>query len=65
MIIMQTMARVRRPMKSEPTQSVQAALVLVDFQNEWSDVNAEDYLGNLSKLVERTNMLIDKCRSKK
>jgi len=51
-------------MKGEPTQSVQAALVLVDFQNEWIDKNADDYLGNLAKLIGKTNKLIDVCRSK-
>ncbi|MBI4162241.1 MAG: cysteine hydrolase, partial [Candidatus Aenigmarchaeota archaeon] len=60
-------------MKGEPTQTttrtrpytcVQAALVIVDFQNEWTDKNADDYLGNLSKLIKKTNKLIDACRSK-
>jgi len=40
------------------------ALVLVDFQKEWADKNADDYIGGLSKLVEKTNKLIDACRSK-
>lgn len=38
------------------------ALILVDFENEWVDKNSEDYLGNISKVIAKTNKLIDFCR---
>ncbi len=38
------------------------ALVLVDFQKEWTDSDSDDFLGDLKQLVKRTNKLIDFCR---
>lgn len=40
------------------------ALILVDFENEWIDKNSDYYVGNISKTIEKTNKLIDCCRSK-
>lgn len=40
------------------------ALILVDFENEWLDRKSEYYVGDISGVLERTNRLIDYCRSK-
>jgi ureidoacrylate peracid hydrolase len=40
------------------------ALVLVDFENEWTDKNSEEYVGDISKVIVKTNRLIDFCRAK-
>jgi ureidoacrylate peracid hydrolase len=40
------------------------ALILVDYENEWTDKNSEYYVGDLSELIIRTNKLIDFCRKK-
>lgn len=40
------------------------ALVLVDFENEWTDKKSEYYLGDISLTVDKTNQLIDFCRKK-
>ena len=40
------------------------ALVLVDFQKEWTNSDSDDFLGNLTELVKKTNKLIDFCRKK-
>jgi nicotinamidase-related amidase len=41
------------------------ALILVDFENEWIDINSSDYVGNISQVMARTNKLIDYCRPNK
>lgn len=38
------------------------ALILVDFEKEWTDKNSDYFVGDISDLVERTNKLIDFCR---
>lgn len=38
------------------------ALVLVDFENEWANKKSKEYLGDLSRLIQKTNKLIDFCR---
>ncbi len=40
------------------------ALVLVDFQKEWTNPESDDFLGDIKQLVQRTNKLIDFCRKK-
>lgn len=40
------------------------ALILVDFENEWIDKNSDYYLGDISKVLQKTNRLIDFCRKK-
>jgi len=40
------------------------ALILVDFENQWLDKSSEYYVGNIDKLLTKTNQLIDYCRSK-
>lgn len=38
------------------------ALILVDFQNEWVDSNSEYYVGDISKAIEKTNILVNWAR---
>ncbi|MFH1405348.1 MAG: isochorismatase family cysteine hydrolase [Patescibacteria group bacterium] len=38
------------------------ALILVDYQNEWQDGSSENYLGDLSGIIDKTNKVIDFCR---
>ena len=40
------------------------ALILIDFENEWANEKSDDYLGELSGLIRKTNNLIDFCRNK-
>ena len=40
------------------------ALILVDFENGWVDKSAEEYVGDISDVLARTNKLIDFCRPK-
>ncbi len=38
------------------------ALILVDFQKEWTDKSSDYFLGNISLLIKKTNKLIIFCR---
>ncbi len=38
------------------------ALILVDFEKEWTDKNSDYFVGDVSELIEKTNKLIDFCR---
>lgn len=38
------------------------ALILVDFEKEWTDKSSDYFVGNISELIEKTNKLIDFCR---
>lgn len=40
------------------------ALILIDFQNEWVDKNSDYFVGDIGQMLERTNKLINYCRSK-
>jgi len=40
------------------------ALILVDFEREWTDKNSDYFVGDISKVIEKTNKLIDFCRTK-
>lgn len=40
------------------------ALMLVDFEKEWTDKKSPYYVGNISEVLKRTNKLIDFCREK-
>ncbi|MBW6451424.1 MAG: cysteine hydrolase [DPANN group archaeon] len=40
----------------------QRALILVDFENEWINKNSDYFVGDISKVIEKTNKLIDFCR---
>jgi len=38
------------------------ALILVDFEKEWTDKSSEYFVGDVSKLIKKINKLIDFCR---
>ena len=38
------------------------ALIIVDFEKEWTDKSSDYFVGDISDIVERTNKLIDFCR---
>ncbi len=38
------------------------ALILVDFEKEWTDENSDYFVGDISELIEKTNRLIEYCR---
>lgn len=40
----------------------QKALIIVDFEKEWTNPNSELFLGDVSDAIEKTNRLIDYCR---
>ncbi|PIN81568.1 hypothetical protein COV13_00730 [Candidatus Woesearchaeota archaeon CG10_big_fil_rev_8_21_14_0_10_32_9] len=40
------------------------ALILVDFEKEWIDKKSEEYVGDISDVVKKTNVLINFCRTK-
>jgi len=40
------------------------ALILVDFENEWTDKSSDYFVGDISDLIKKTNKLIDFCRAK-
>ncbi len=38
------------------------ALILVDFEKEWTDKSSDYFVGDVSELIKKTNKLIDYCR---
>jgi ureidoacrylate peracid hydrolase len=40
------------------------ALILVDFENEWIDPKSDEYIGDISKVIKKTNSLLAFCRKK-
>ena len=40
------------------------ALILVDFEKEWTDKGSDYFVGDISKVIQRTNKLIDACRAR-
>lgn len=38
------------------------ALILVDFEKEWTDKSSDYFVGDISDVIEKTNKLIDFCR---
>lgn len=40
------------------------ALILVDFENEWINPKSPEYLGDISKVIQKTNSLLSFCRKK-
>ncbi len=41
------------------------ALILIDFEREWMDAKSDYYVGDISAVLQKTNQLLDFCRSKK
>ncbi len=42
----------------------ETALVLIDFQSEWSNPASEYYVADMQEIVAKTNYLIDYCRTR-
>lgn len=40
------------------------ALVLIDFQQEWTNPESEYYVGDVQEVVAKVNYLIDHCRTR-
>lgn len=38
------------------------ALILADFEKEWTDKSSDYFVGDVSELIKKTNKLIDYCR---
>lgn len=38
------------------------ALILVDFENEWTDKSSDYFVGDITELIKKTNKLLDFCR---
>jgi nicotinamidase-related amidase len=38
------------------------ALILVDFEKEWTNKSSDYFVGDISELIEKTNKLIEFCR---
>jgi nicotinamidase-related amidase len=45
-------------------RAARRALILVDFEREWTDRNSDYFVGDISGVIERTSRLIDFCRKK-
>lgn len=39
------------------------ALIIVDYQKEWTDASSDYFVGDISKAISNTNTLIDYCRN--
>ena len=42
----------------------ETALILIDYQSEWTDPESEFYVGETKELVAKVNYLIDYCRNR-
>ncbi|HMS91403.1 MAG TPA: isochorismatase family cysteine hydrolase [Candidatus Absconditabacterales bacterium] len=42
----------------------QTALVLIDFQEEWTNPQSEYYIGDIQEVIAKVNYLIDHCRTR-
>jgi len=42
----------------------QTALVLIDFQEEWTNPQSEYYIGDSKEVIAKVNYLIDHCRAR-
>ena len=40
----------------------ETALVLIDFQEEWTNPKSEYYVGDIREVIAKVNYLIDYCR---
>jgi nicotinamidase-related amidase len=40
------------------------ALVLIDYQSEWTNPESEYYVGDVQEVVGKVNYLIDHCRTR-
>ena len=42
----------------------ETALVLIDFQQEWTNTQSEYYVGDIQEVIAKVNYLIDHCRTR-
>ena len=42
----------------------ETALVLIDFQSEWTNPESEYYVGDIQEVVGKVNYLIEHCRAR-
>jgi nicotinamidase-related amidase len=42
----------------------ETALVLIDFQTEWTTPESEYYVGDIQEVIAKVNYLIDHCRTR-
>lgn len=42
----------------------ETALVLIDFQREWTDSSSEYYVGDTKEMVAKVNYLLEYCRAR-
>ena len=42
----------------------ETALMLIDFQSEWTDPKSEYYVGDIQEVVGKVNYLIEHCRTR-
>lgn len=42
----------------------ETALVLIDFQKEWTNPESEYYVGDIQEVIGKVNYLIDHCRTR-
>jgi len=51
-------------MSSKSNEKSKKALVLIDFQKEWTTKGSEYYIGNIGEVIGKTNLLVDYCKNK-
>ena len=42
----------------------ETALVLIDFQQEWTNPESEYYVGDIKEVIVKVNYLIEHCRTR-
>ena len=42
----------------------ETALVLIDFQQEWTNPQSEYYVGDIQEVIAKVNYLIEHCRTR-
>lgn len=42
----------------------ETALVLIDYQKEWTNPDSEYYVGDIQEVIGKVNYLIDHCRTR-
>ena len=42
----------------------ETALVLIDFQQEWTNTQSEYYVGDIQEVIAKVNYLMDHCRAR-
>ena len=42
----------------------ETALILIDYQTEWTNSESEYYVGDIQEVLAKVNYLIDHCRAR-